>query len=114
MAELSSQVVEMLAEKLGTTTAYAWDVLLKQSNIEKIKYFSIMLVLFVVILGGFFGLRYLTYRWYESNDDELILIGWVVYGVLSLIMGVFITGCGSELITLWLNPEYWALTQLLS
>lgn len=114
MENLTSQVVNMLAEKLGTTTSYVWDVLLKQSQLEKVKYFSLMFVLSIVIVVGFFGLRYLTRRWLDVNEHELCLIGWVVYGVLGLLLAVCIVSSGSELITLWVNPEYWALTQLLS
>lgn len=122
MDEKTLQALTDLAEKLGTTSEYLWGALIKQAPITGAVDLMIM-VAWVAAAAGWFALvkrktteppksdedRYPRAEWVE----ESAFIGWVSVAIFSLIAGVVVSSTLSITIAALLNPEYWALAQIL-
>lgn len=110
MNDNERQLIEQLAAKLGTTADHLWGVLLRQAPIEAVV--DLFYVGFVVVL--FFVARSF-HRWAcadERRYDDWVIgssIAWGAWCIFALIVMIVI----SELPTLFLNPEYWALKEVL-
>lgn len=116
MNEITS-LLKQLAEQLGTTVDYLWNVLINQAPIHGI--LNLILFVFTTIsiflLGKYF--IWIYNKWTELYDDDketmhVVLI--TVFGFL-IIIGfiVSIISLPNTLAALF-NPEYWALQQVLS
>lgn len=108
MNDKAAQLLQELAEKLGTTVQYLWAVLVRGNQIQGIY------CLFVAAL--FAGLGYISYRLikhsYAENvyNDEEYMVGGIVAGVVSL--AVFLITFYYGLI-LTLSPQYGAIQDIL-
>lgn len=104
-------LLEQLALKLGTTTEYLWGVMLKQAPIEGF----VWVAQFCAMLVGIFGLYRLTKylakqdSWDEPHIVVPVIFAWIVMGMFFL----FIFLSVSTIVACFLNPEYWALEQIL-
>lgn len=104
-----------LAEKLGTTSEYLWTVLIKQAYISG---FGSCYTI-VGILGAFAGYFYLGKLVHkkvadDSWDSEALIPLYIVGGI-GFVAGAIIVIClPYEIITAFMNPEYWALNKILS
>ena len=123
MDDKTLQALTALANKLGTTAEYLWGVLLKQAPITGTIDLLLLVILVVCTVTWcrtvyrktrkveFKGDGY-TYKGAEWSDDEAL------FGALSALITVVIT---TFLVTVnlagtlsaLLNPEYWALMQVL-
>ena len=102
-------LIDKLAEKLSIPAAHLWSVLIRQAYVTLWQ--DALLVMVFVVLAAF-G----TLLWRKSNtfaDDDarfgsriLVIIGSALLLILSL-------ACIREIITVVLNPEYYALQQIL-
>jgi hypothetical protein len=101
--------LDALAEKLGTTGAMLWDVMIRQARVELVSdaLFMGLNVLFV----------YLLYKWWKrvlDNAGEGEAIGSVI---VSIVVLVFTIANVCELVfyvpTLLFNPKYWAFQQIM-
>lgn len=116
MNETTATLIETMAAKLGTTAEYLWGVLVKQAPISSAC--AIASIAFWAVAMA------LLYRWIRVNTkkdengdarwcDEACAFAWalwaIVLGVMILRAGV----CMTNITTGFLNPEYWALKQLL-
>lgn len=98
--------IEKLADKLGVTVEYLWEILLEQAFISAV-HTSIFLVVFIV------G-TVLLYK--KANSIEPLFERETAMGLMYGI--IFFTVCMSavmsyEIISGFFNPEYWALKQVL-
>jgi len=108
-----TQLLENLANKLGTTTEYLWGIMIKQAYISGV---TSLVWLVIALIGTFFwfqGLNYVRKNWKELYDDES-----VVWWVMCLVVGIIIISLifienDSNFVTALLNPEYWALEKVL-
>lgn len=103
-----------LANKLGVTVEHLWAVMIYQARITAIVDAVIFTgcVLFVVLPG-----RYLWRRWQSEGadaDDFILVIGSAAYAVGALFAIIMAVSAFSEMVTALFNPEYWALSQILS
>ena len=115
MNELTT-LLEKLALQLGTTVEYLWEVLIKQAHVFAIQYIVCWIILIIGSVLFYIFLKK-TVEGYESDGwDETItwhivptvLLGVVVFVLLvkNLVQtGIFITAI--------INPEYWALQEIL-
>lgn len=117
MNQQLSQLLEKLANKLGTTTEYLWCVLLRQSRISA----SITLFYFLFIAAiGF--IIYKLHRKFIKEDskgnnsyyhhEELA----VIMTIASVLWGIGVICCAFSLSNIfngYFNPEYWALKEIL-
>lgn len=97
-----------LALKLGTTTEYLWGVLIKQAPIS-----SISLTVFIALLcvTSFFGFRWLQKPEiirHEAYPVFLLVFAGCVFASFLIICFSF-----ESIIAGFLNPEYWALKEIL-
>ena len=114
-----TELLEKLAAKMGTTTEYLWAVLLKQAPISAMT--DLMYLIFVVLAGVV--LYKLHIKFSEGKDNgrsiywqheeavmipmALAIIMWFAFCIISFIsIGNMIAG--------FLNPEYWALHEIMS
>lgn len=112
--------LDALAEKLGVTAQYLWTVLLKQAHVEAVSSLCWAGAGLMALVGGVLGIRCAlrmkkdkpswTDREEMSEKAVTVLavsIAATFIGLLGLILNL------SWVITPWLNPEFWALQQVL-
>ena len=104
-----------LAAQLGTTVEYLWGVMITQAHVYVLSY--------IVYLVLFFLVFFITYKLIknlanEADDDlecmqipQFILIVVLCFGLVAGTIGLTIEF--SNFLTALLNPEYWALQQIL-
>ena len=106
--------LDALAAKLGTTADQLWTILVKQAGVE-----LVICGLGAAISGTFFVLGTLSIRRgvkMPEGRDGLSdgALAYVVIGSISTIVGLFALLIAlSAIPTLAMNPEYWALQQIL-
>jgi hypothetical protein len=114
MDDKTLQAVTALANKLGTTAEYLWGVLVKQAPLSG----ALDLVVLTawaaacVWVARFVGRKTSGDRpeWNDEFDRGLAWIGvGIVCGLTALIGGLVF----SDAMTAIVNPEYWALRQIL-
>jgi len=112
--EQATQLLRELADKLGTTVEHLWKVLIQQAQVE----IQICHIWMNIGLFGFGGIA------------VCFLIAWIVSvvkdwdegpGWLFSIMMLFVVLGGivywtnyTDILTLTMNPEYWALNKIVS
>ena len=102
-------LIDKLAEKLSIPAAHLWSVLVRQAYVTLWQ--DVLFVVVFAVLAAFGALL-----WHKSNtfadadarfgSRMLVIIGSALLLILSL-------ACISEIITVALNPEYYALQQVL-
>lgn len=123
MDDKTLQALTDLAAKLGTTAEYLWGVLMKQAPISGVVDLLVCAAWVVGMVGWAKFVRRKTtappktdddrYPHADWNDDAGVGLAWV-----SVVIGAGITALviGSHLSTIvaaLVNPEYWALRQIL-
>lgn len=116
MKKETVELLEKLADKLGTTSEYLWSVLVNQAYVN-----AIGEVIFILIATAFsyamckmhlhFMDRDNEYSYYEK--EEVLGIPMIIGAI---VMVLLIIGCicsVRSIVTGVLNPEYWALEQIL-
>ena len=115
------QLIESMAAKLGTTAEHLWGALVRQAPISG----AVDLVLCVVMV--------LAVAWWErlvmrkttrqatetagvykraEREDEAVLL-WASVFLAGLIVLLLIVASADGIVAAFLNPEYWALLQLM-
>lgn len=102
--------LEKLATKLGTTSEYLWSILLKQAPIDGCISILVVLLMFVaaVILSIFS--KNLSKKLDEKarNVVRIISVAMWIFAIIGS-LAIF-----PEAIIAIVNPEYWALSKILS
>jgi len=116
MNENTTKLIEQLAQKLGTTSAYLWSVLIKQAPIDAT--ITLIQVIIIIITGS---VLYKAHKRFCNDDNKIsyynqeeILV--FPMFVVAIIWGVFVIAsffCIGDIINGYLNPEYWALHHVL-
>ena len=107
--------IDALAAKLGTTGEHIWGVLIRQTQVEIVSsiILAIVLVAHAIVLFKLAVWLYGKAEGQSSYNYE----GWYVLmalsGCVSVILALVAIGTLAGLPTLVLNPEYWALQQVL-
>lgn len=109
-------ILEQLASELNTTVEFLWQILIKQANVFIIVY--VCRIISVGILGFIFSKAVSVFTHWVEKDDESwqCITSFVVSGVCAVIIVVsviIIIVDFSEFVTALMNPEYWALQQIL-
>ena len=108
------QRLDALAAKLNVTAQYLWAVMLRQAHIEAatdLVWASISLT--IALACGYFLLRVARMALANTWDSEDYLLKALVAGLVTLLAVVFFCINLQNAITPLLNPEFWALQQLL-
>ena len=121
MDDKTLQALTALANKLGTTAEYLWGVLLKQAPITG----TIDLLMLIAVTAGTVYWCHLVYRktrQSKTNEFERNYAEWdgdkAVFGAQTAAMAAFLTVLLvsrnlTTTLSALLNPEYWALMQVL-
>ncbi len=110
---MNDETLQLLATKLGTTSEYLWGVLIKQAGIYVYlgSFYSIVLALLTALLC--YGAWFLNQKVKNEQWDETTYV-WVA---VCIVAAIFFLCLGGEIvgrtITAALNPEYWALDNVL-
>ena len=114
-----TELLEKLADKLGTTSEYLFGVLVNQAPISAL-YSALYLIL--VLLGGYLLYKlHISFLKQDGNNCSLYSkygVGIAIPMILSFIawLVLFIKCFHSieNIMTGFLNPEYWALDEIMS
>lgn len=116
MNEQTTKLIEQLAEKLGTTTQYLWSVLLKQAPVSA----TINILYILLVIGmGFFLLR--LHKFFSNEDGrmsyddqgEYLGVPMFIAGVVWAIIAIAAFFSVDDIITGYLNPEFWAIDYIM-
>ena len=117
MSQEIAKVLDLLAERFGTTIEHLWEVMIRQAYIEAIMGIFVFALLLVVNIKFIKWAKPIT-----TNDDHETWEKWGVDGVMPVMASGFIMlviSCIAFLMTIdnlvakLVNPEYWALQQIL-
>lgn len=112
-------VIEKLAAKLGTTAEYLWGVLIKQAAVNALN--NVIFIVFVILFGFILFRLHKKFLKEDKNNDSIYdefegaaIIPMVLGCVAFLVMFFCGIACIGDTITSLVNPEYWALQQILT
>lgn len=119
---MDTETVNLLAElaaKLGTTSEYLWEILLRQAPISS----TIILIQSIfTVLSGIFLWRLHKYFSKETDEDysmydrgngglESLM---VIFSALILVICIALFFAIENMLNGYFNPEYWALNKILN
>ncbi len=110
MNEQTQTLVKELAAQFGTTAEHLWGVLVKQALLTGIGNSFAFCALLVIALSGFVYIKVNTVEFDKKGDTEGFYFLW---GLMAFIAAIIMLKLGKEAVTCFINPEYWALQQLL-
>ena len=122
MNDKTLELLNRLADKFGTTVEHLWGVLVKQAVISAITELVMAVAMVALWLWVFRFVRAKTTKPKPTEEDryphaewreEGALIAWLVTAVGLLIALIQVYSAATTGITALLNPEYWALKQVL-
>ena len=112
MNERLNNALAALAEKLGTSVDHLWAVLVKQAGIEA--WVSICLYAVLIVAASLF------LRWFSKTEEPKEYSGGEAYSVKVgigfgslFVFALIFSMTASEVVSKLLNPEYWALKEIL-
>ncbi len=111
--EQVTELLKELAKQMGTTAEYLWAALIKQARIDA----AISLIQMLITLPiTYFVINYgaENYAQWHKTDSEWMIAVFVVAGMIlggaSIVMLIEIP----NILTSFINREYWALNKVLS
>ena len=110
--EVVTTALQSLAEKLGTTAQYIWGLQVKQAYVVGFVALAGFLFGAIMIIGSI----WMFYKLFNNNSkEETEVKGFLFVGSLvSLIIGcIFCASWFSTVLNCFINPEYYALKQLI-
>lgn len=116
MNEETIKLIETLAAKFGTTTEYLWGALVKQAPISGV---CDTIICVVLIVGLIVSARILKSKFTELEDgftdwrEDFMVPAWITWSVVAFIVGLIVCCSFPTTIAAFVNPEYWALKQLI-
>lgn len=119
MNEHAAVVIQQLAEKLGTTSEYLWAVLIKQAPIAGaivLAYYAVTVLALVLLWRFRAAIASGVQAAFDHGEGSaaLAIVAGTVFGILALIWGISCLLAFENMLTAFLNPEYWALDKVLS
>ena len=119
MKEEIAPLLRELASELSTTTEYLWEVMVRQATIYAASHIAFFIIVFILLA---IGIRF----YYKKSKAEGGLAEYVNpnESPFPLMCATFFFGCSFaivlgfvavsfSIVTAILNPEYWALEQIL-
>ncbi|MFW5847510.1 MAG: hypothetical protein ACOCVF_01135 [bacterium] len=119
--EEMTKLLSQLAEKLGTTTEYLWEIMIRQAPISAFS--NLLQILFVIIYGIILWKIHVWLTKPVSNEDsnhsryykhdELVIIPMLIAAVIFIVFAVASFFSFPDIINGFFNPEYWALDNII-
>lgn len=122
MDDKTLQALTVLANKLGTTAEYLWGVLVRQAPITGVIDLCLTVGLLFAAACWYRFVKAKTTKPPKTEEDrhpeadwhdEGKFFGWISVALLCAIVGVVVVSTLSTTVAALVNPEYWALRQLL-
>jgi len=123
MDDKTIALVDKLASRLGTTSQYLWSVLVKQAMISGIVDLCIYIVVIFILYKSYWFIhrntlipppsedeRYPEANWSDSGNR---FFAWFIYAILFVASVLLIIFSLEKVSSAFLNPEYWALQELI-
>lgn len=113
MNEQIAKGLELLAAKLGVGAEVLWGALVRQAAIDSA---CSLIIGALTVLGGYFYFKKLL-PWAQRNggDNELgSIVATILGGVVLLLFSVALVVSLDVIVAGFINPDYWALKQILS
>ena len=107
--------LDALAAKLNVTAQYLWGVLVRQARIEAVGDIALMLFLSGLTYGAYRIFKFMAAKIKAENfPDEWMFFtqGFLIFSMSVLTIVNIHTAI--DILTPLLNPEYWALQQILN
>lgn len=121
MDEKYRQLIEAIAEKLGTTAEHLWGVTVRQAPISGAVDLVLCIAIAAVTWWWFSLVKSKTMTPPETETDrypraewqnEGAFLAWLVALIFVVMAMVCIIGSAQGIVAAFANPEYWALKQL--
>jgi hypothetical protein len=122
--EKIAELLEKLAVKFGTTVEHLWEVMLRQAPISGVVDLGIdvILITFSILAFKFIRGKTATHEFGEEGwtrieaewEDEAAFWAWSGFIMMCIIISVVTLGSITSIVAAFFNPEYWALTKILS
>lgn len=110
MNETTEKLIRDLAERLGTTTEHLWSVLIRQAPMTCTAELLGMLTLFAMLI--YFAKKLLAWK-SDGYDQEEKVVATALWALAFCLLTVFFTANAGTWLAGFVNPEFWALHQLL-
>ncbi len=106
--KITGEVIDVLAQKFGSTGAHLWEVIVRQQYVDAI-------TSFFEIIGIVLVIKFLMIPWFKKLYlEEWDGVGWLPFSLVST-MFVIILYIGFEIIIGTLvNPEFGALNDIIN
>lgn len=117
MNEQTEQLIRELADKLGTTTEHLWGVLVKQAPLSATVEIMYALAACALLATCVKMVSWAGKRIIEGEDEErdvMAMVWGITIGIFSIILVATAVANAATTLSGFLNPEYWALKQLLN
>jgi len=101
--------IEKLASKLGVAAEHVWEILLTQAPITAITNLSGCILLLSLSI---WGLKIAIRNGKEDSWEEPWIGFTVLTGMGAFLGMVFFLIVGADIVTAFINPEYWALEKV--
>lgn len=113
MSQEITEILNVLAERFGTTVEHLWVVMVRQAYINAI---GIVAFYIVTAITTYYLVRFVKTNKKENSFDYFIMDNLAVFlmSVVNLIMIVVCVALFGSILTAIFNPEYWALQQIFS
>ena len=113
-------LIRELAEKLGTTGAHVWEVLVRQAYITATINLIILIIFLLALFFSYGILVKKTTKKEKTKDNPYpqaeweevwIIISWGCWCFACLIISIFALTNIPDIVGAILNPEFWAIKQ---
>lgn len=109
---MDTAILQQLADQLGVAVPYLWEVLIRQAPITGVSYLvSLILLDTGAVVASCILLKKATNE-DQAWDNPVIFVAVLVVGIVDLIAVGMTMEYSSQIVYTFLNPEYWALSQL--
>jgi heme/copper-type cytochrome/quinol oxidase subunit 2 len=109
-------LLQALADKLGTTTQYLWNILVQQAPIQ-----ATIIVVQIVVLLLFCAFLFRLHKkfladelGYDFDDHPIRVLGMIIGAIIAIVLLVTSFFYLPDIINGYFHPEYWALDHILN
>jgi hypothetical protein len=108
IAKQVSEVLDVLAQKFGSTVEHLWGILIKQAYVEGI--ISLVWVIISIIVGTI-SIKYIIKFFKEEDDGWEGMLFAICFGLIALSALVFCLNINDTIRAL-VNPEFYAIKEI--